>query len=223
MSLGEVDATTFRISLQVGLLAALLCILAGTPLAWWIARARPGIAWLLSSLALLPLVLPPTAIGYYLLTLFGRGSGVGRFLIDELGLRLIFTWPGAAAAAAAVALPLYVRTALAGFEHVDADYIDVVRTFGKGRFATFVRVELPLAWPSLVAAGLIGFARGIGEFGATVIVAGNIPGETQTVPTAIYDAVQAGDHSLANAYALLFLAAGLMLLAALTLALRRAR
>lgn len=223
MNFGDVDPDAFRLSLQVGGSATVLCVLIGIPLAWWIVRSRPLIGGALSTVALLPLLLPPTAIGYYLLYGLGRESAFGRFLVDDLGLRLVFTWQGASLAAAVVALPLVVRTAQAGFEQVDPDLVDVGRTLGRSRLAIFVRVVIPLAWPSLVAATLIGFARAVGEFGATVVVAGNIPGETQTVPTAIYDATQAGNSGLANALAFSFLVLGLLLLGALTWLLRRAR
>ncbi len=220
MSFSEVDWATFRISAQVAILATTLCVLAGTPLSWFIARSRPAIASLLSSLALLPLVLPPTAVGYYLLYGLGRQSAFGTFLIDDLGLRLVFTWQGAGIAAAVVSLPLFVRTAQAGFEQIDPDLLDVASTMA-GKLRVFLRVAVPLSWPSLIAAGLIAFARAIGEFGATVIVAANIPGETQTVPAAIYDATQAGNSSLANTLALLALGMGLALLTCLALVLYR--
>jgi molybdate transport system permease protein len=214
----DVDWSTFRISAQVATLATLICIFAGTPLAWAIARTRPAIAGLLSSLALLPLVLPPTAVGYYVLYGLGRQSAFGRFLIDDVGLRLVFTWQGAAISASIVALPLYVRTLQAGFEQIDRDLLDMASTMGS-RMRVFWRVGIPLAWPSLVAATLIAFARNIGEFGATIIVAANIPGETQTVPAAIYDAIQAGNEDLANTLALLTVLMGVVILAALAMVL----
>ena len=220
MNLGDVDWATFRISAQIAIVATVLCFVAGTPLAWAIARTRPAVAGIISSIALLPLVLPPTAVGYYVLYGLGRQSGFGRFLIDDLGLRLVFTWQGAAISAAIVALPLYVRTLQAGFEAIDDDLLDVAATMVRPT-RVFWRVAVPMAWPSLVAAMLIAFARSMGEFGATVIVAANIPGQTQTVPAAIYDATQAGNERLANTLALLSVLIGLALLSALALVLQR--
>lgn len=220
--LAEIDGSVFRVSLQVAVLATVACVLVGTPLAWWIARSRPLLSGALSSLALLPLVLPPVSIGYYVLYLLGRQSALGRLLVDELGVRVVFSWYGAGVAAAVVALPLYVRTAQAGFEQIQPSLLDVASTMAPPR-RRFVRVVLPLAWPSLAAATLIALARSIGEFGATVVVAGSIPGSTRTVPAAIYDAVQGGDHALANALALLTVAGGLAVLGALTYLLRLAR
>jgi molybdate transport system permease protein len=220
VSFGEVDWSTFRISGQIAVLATLLCIAIGTPLSWAISRARPALAGMLSSAAMLPLVLPPTAVGYYVLYGLGRQSAFGRFLIDDLGIRLVFTWQGAAIAAAIVSIPLFVRTAQAGFEQIDPELLDVSATMA-GRARVFWQVAIPLAWPSLVAAALIAFARSIGEFGATVIVAANIPGETQTVPAAIYDATQAGNTSLAHTLALLTVVMGVVILTALALVLGR--
>lgn len=220
MNFSDVDWNTFRVSAQVASVATVICVLAGTPLAWAIARTKPAIAGVLSSLALLPLVLPPTAIGYYVLYGLGRQSASGRFLIDDLGLRLVFTWQGAAIGASIVALPLFVRTAQAGFEQIEPELLDVGSTMA-GRMRVFWQVAVPLAWPSLVAAGLIAFARSVGEFGATIIVAANVPGETQTVPAAIYDATQAGNESLANTLAMLTVLLGLALLSALAFVLYR--
>lgn len=222
MNLSEIAWVPFRLSLQVGCLATLICFMIGIPLSWWIARAHPVLSGALSTIVLAPLVLPPTAMGYYLLYILGRQSAFGRFLIDDLGVRLIFTWQGAGLAAAIVALPLFVRTAQAGFEHVNPDLLDVARTLVPNRLV-FFRVALPLAWPSIAAATLIAFARGVGEFGATVIVAGNIPGRTQTVPVAIYDAVQAGNTELANTLVFVLMLSSIGLLAALAYFLYRAR
>ncbi|MFA7249735.1 MAG: molybdate ABC transporter permease subunit [Dehalococcoidia bacterium] len=207
-------------SAEVTGLATVLCVVVGIPLAWRIARSRPATASILSSFAMLPLVLPPTAIGYYVLYGLGRQSAFGRFLGDDLGVRLVFTWPGAAIAAAIVSLPLVVRTAQAGFEQIDPDLLAVAHTMSSPR-RVFWRVAVPLAWPSLAAAAVIGFARNLGEFGATIIVASNIPGETRTIPAAIYDATQAGNPALANTLAALTLLIGVLLLSILAWLLHR--
>jgi molybdate transport system permease protein len=221
MNLASVSWDAFRVSAQVTVIATLLCMLVGIPLAWRIARSGQAASNLLSSLALLPLVLPPTAIGYYLLYGLGRQSAFGRFLIDDVGLRLVFTWPGAAIAAAIVSVPLVIRTAQAGFEQIDPDLLAVAQTMSSPT-RVFWRIAVPLAWPSLAAATVIGFARSLGEFGATVIVASSIPGETRTVPAAIYDATQAGDPVLANTLAALVLVIGVALLSLLAWLLHRA-
>ncbi|GIW15705.1 MAG: molybdenum ABC transporter permease subunit [Tepidiforma sp.] len=214
-------ADPLRISLLVAASATAVCVAVGTPLAWLIARARPPVAQVLSAISLLPLVLPPTAVGYYLLWLLGRQSPTGRFLLDGLGIQLVFTWPGAALAAAVVSLPLYVRTATAGFEQLDEELLLAGRTLA-GPWRVFFLVVVPLAWPSLVAASLIAFARALGEFGATVVVASSIPGRTRTLPAAIYDANLAGDDRLANELSLVALLIGFVLVTLLTVALHAA-
>jgi len=162
---------------------------------------------------MLPLVMPPTVVGYYLLTALGRGSGFGRFLEDELGIRVVFTWQGAGIAAAVMALPLLVMTARAGFEAVDPDLEKVALTLGRSRLAVFFTVTLPLAARGVLAGISLAFARALGEFGATLMVAGNIPGRTRTMPIAVYDAVQSGDTGLANVLALVLTLTSMTILA----------
>ncbi len=186
------------LSLRVALLATLLALVAGLPLAWLLARRKVPLSGLLSSLLLLPMVLPPTVLGYYLLTMIGRQSVVGRFLEDRLGFTLVFTPEAAVLAAALVAIPLLARAAQAAFEGVDRDLEDAARVFGGSEWTVFTLVTLPLAGRGIVAGTVLAFARAMGEFGATLMVAGNIPGRTQTLSIAIYDAVQAGNDRLAN-------------------------
>ncbi len=221
MILSDLDLSPFRVSLQVAVTGTLICIVLGVPISWWAWTSRPAVRQVVSTLVLLPLVLPPISVGYFLLYGLGRQSEFGRFLIDDLGLRLVFTWQGAAIAASIVSLPLFVRTLLAGLEQVDREYLDVGRTLGRSTPVLATRVVFPLAWPAFVAATMIAFARVFGEFGATIVVAGNIPGQTQTVPAAIYDAVQAGDRALAHALAFATLLGAAVLLAALSYLLQR--
>jgi molybdate transport system permease protein len=145
-----------------------------------------------------PLVIPPTVLGYYLLTLLGRSSPVGRFLEDVLGFQLVFTWKGAVVAAFISSLPLFVKPARAAFEGVGAELEDAARLLGKSELYIIRTVTLPLAWRGVLAGAVMSFARATGEFGATLMVAGNIPGVTQTLPIAIYDAVQSADDYTAN-------------------------
>jgi molybdate transport system permease protein len=179
------------LSLRVASFATVAAFLIGVPFAWLLARVRfPG-RDLLSVLVLLPMVLPPTVLGYYLLLLIGREGVVGRFA-EAIGLgRIVFTPTAAVIAALVAALPFLVRAAQAGFEQVDPVYEEAARTLGRGEIAIFFSVTLPLAWRGVLAGVALGFARAVGEFGATLMVAGNIPGRTQTASIAIYDAVQA--------------------------------
>lgn len=217
------DFTALRLSLQVAGLATGLCLVVGIPLAWLLARRRSWLTEVLAAAALLPLVLPPTVVGYYLLTVLGRNSGFGRFLEDDLGIRLVFTWQGAGIAAAVMALPLLVMTARPAFESVDPDLERVALTLGRSRLAVFFTITLPLASPGVLAGIALTFARAIGEFGATLMVAGSIPGRTRTMPLAVYDAVQSGDMSLANTLALVLTLTSMAMLAIFGWTTRRIR
>ena len=190
------------LTLKVAGLATLLAFAAGVGIAHVLARRRfPG-RDLLDALCTLPMVLPPTVLGYYLIVVLGRRGFLGAWLHDTFGISLIFTWQGAAVASAIVGLPLVVRGARAAFESVDAQLEAAARTLGVSELGVFVRVSLPLAWRGVLAGTLLAFARAMGEFGATLMVAGNIPGRTQTLSLAVYDAVQSAQDGLA-----LFLAA----------------
>jgi molybdate transport system permease protein len=192
------DWTPVYISLKVAFFATIICIMGGVPLAWLLAKRNfPG-KNLLSSLITLPMVLPPTVLGYYLLVLVGKQSFIGRFLNDTLGINLVFTWQGAVLAASLVAIPLLVRSVQAGFEGVDGELEDVARTMGKNEKEVFFSVTLPLSWKAFVTGVVLVFARSLGEFGATLMIAGNIPGKTQTLSIAIYDAVQGANYQQAN-------------------------
>ena len=152
---------------------------------------------LLDTVLTLPMVLPPTVLGYYLLVLLGRQGPVGQWLQQQWGLNLIFTWQGAVIAASVVAFPLVFKPARAAFESIDDQLEMAAQVLGVSRIAIFWRVTLPLAWRGILAGILLGFARALGEFGATLMVAGSIPGKTQTLSVAVYEAVQAGDDASA--------------------------
>lgn len=173
-------------------LAVVIALVAGVGAAWLMHRLQfPGRS-LVDAVLTLPMVLPPTVLGYYLLTLLGRRSPFGHWLEEALGIRLIFTWQGAVIAAAIVAFPLVYQGTRAAFEGVDRQLEDAARVLGSGEFRVFARVTVPLAWPGILAGTMLAFARAMGEFGATLMVAGSLPGRTQTLALAIYDSVQAG-------------------------------
>jgi molybdate transport system permease protein len=204
--------TPLTLSVVVAVGATVLLLPPGLLAAWWLGCGRPfpGKA-VVETLLTLPLVLPPTAVGYALLLALGRGSAMGVWLNDRLGIHLLFTWEGAAIAAAVMGAPLFVRTAASAFAAVDPDLIDAGRTLGADDATLFVRVRVPLAYRGLIAGLSLAFARALGEFGATLLVAGNIPGRTQTLPLALYDAVQSGDAATANRTALLLTAIAFVL------------
>lgn len=186
------------LTLKVAGLATLLNVFAGVATGHFLAHKRfPGSA-LVDALLTLPMVLPPTVLGYYLLVLLGRNGQFGHWLLAHFGINLIFTWQGATIAAAIVAFPLVFKSARAAFEAVDPQFAQAARVLGLGETALFFRVTLPLAWRGILAGVLLAFARATGEFGATLMVAGSIPGKTQTLSIAVYEAVQAGQDSMAN-------------------------
>lgn len=186
------------LTLKVAGWATALNLILGIGVGYAMARLRfPG-RDLLDAVLTLPMVMPPTVLGYYLLVLIGTHSPLGSWLIQTFGIRLIFTWQGAVVAATVVAFPLVFKAARASFETIDPQLEDAARTLGIRQLAVFFRVSLPLAWRGILAGVLLSFARALGEFGATLMVAGSIPGRTQTLSIAVYEAVQAGQDDMAN-------------------------
>jgi molybdate transport system permease protein len=217
------DPSPVLLSLRVALSALAFVAVAGTLAARWITRRDfPG-RDLVDGLLILPLVLPPVVTGYVLLVLLARTGPVGRVLDQWFGVRLVFTLHAAVIAAAVVAFPLMYQSAKAAFTSVDGRLEDAARTLGAGEGRVFLRVTVPLAWPGLVAGMVLAFARALGEFGATAMVAGNIPGVTATVPLAIYALADAGQLREAGAYALAISAFSLALVVALNAWTRRRR
>ncbi|MEO7114533.1 MAG: molybdate ABC transporter permease subunit [Caldimonas sp.] len=191
------------LSLKVALWATAIDVVFGVAAGFALARYRfPG-RELVDSILLLPMVLPPTVLGYYLLVVVGRRGWLGGWLERTFGIHLIFTWQGAVLAAALVAFPFVCKSARAAFENVDVQYEQAAKVLGLAGPAIFFRVTLPLAWRGILAGVLLAFARALGEFGATLMVAGSIPGKTQTLSIAVYEAVQAGQDDLANGLVLL--------------------
>lgn len=197
------DWTPLWLSLKVAGFATLFAVLLGVAIALPFARRRFFGRDTLDAILTLPMVMPPTVLGYYLIVAFGRQSWLGAWLEEQLGLRLMFTWQGAVLAATIVASPLVFKSARAAFEGVERTLENAARTLGDTEARVFFRVTLPVAMRGIVAGTLLAFARALGEFGATLMIAGNLPGRTQTLSMAVYDAVQAGDQARANALVLL--------------------
>ncbi|HLH20231.1 MAG TPA: molybdate ABC transporter permease subunit [Bryobacteraceae bacterium] len=186
------DLSPLWISLRTSAAATALAFFCGIAAARAMSGWRGRLRGLVDGILILPLVLPPTVVGFFLLLIFGRTSAIGRAL-EAIGIQVVFSWPATVIAAAVVAFPLMYRTALGAFEQVNPNFLAAARTLGAGRWRTFRGVLVPLAWPGIMAGTVLAFARALGEFGATLMLAGNIPGRTQTMPVAIFFAAEAGD------------------------------
>ena len=200
---GSIDLSALRLTLKVAACATLLALLFGVVFGLFMARTRVRGRRLIEAVLMLPLVLPPTVVGYYLIVVLGRHSWLGGWLDSTFGFSLIFTWQGAVAAAAVVSFPLLFTSARAAFEGVDERLEQTARTLGASEAKVFLQVTLPLAMRGIAAGTMLTFARAMGEFGATLMIAGNIPGKTQTLSLAVYDAVHSGNDTLANTLVLL--------------------
>lgn len=202
------DLSPAWISIKVTLIATIIIFFLGLSIAWWMTNYKGKWQGLLDGIFTLPLVLPPTVAGFGILLLIGKHGPVGEFL-DLLGINIIFSWYAAVIAATVVAFPLMYKTSRGAFEQIDPNILNAARTLGVTEWKVFWRVAVPLAWPGIAAATALSFARSLGEFGATLMVAGSIPGKTQTIPIAIYFATQGGDMKVALVWVLIIFAISL--------------
>lgn len=192
--------TPVLLSLRVAFIALIIVLILGIIIGRFMARNEFRGKIFIETVLMMPLVLPPTVVGFLLLVFFGSNSVVGEAIAWLYGDTIIFTWYAAVAASTVVAFPLMYQAAKGGFLNVSEDIENAARVDGANRWQVFVRITLPLARTALITGALLSFARALGEFGATIIVAGNIPGRTQTLPTAIYVALQSGNMTLAWAW-----------------------
>lgn len=197
-TLQQIDWFPLWLSLKVAVIATAVSLAAGLALAYALSHYRFRGRNILDALVTLPVVLPPTVLGYYLLVLIGRNTVFGRAFESVFGISLVFTWQAAVVAASIHSIPLLVKSARAAFESVDRNMENAARTLGASEWRIFFRVTLPLARRSILAATVFAFARALGDFGVTIMIAGNIPGKTQTMAVAIYDAVESGNTLAAN-------------------------
>ena len=188
------------VTLETAVTATFITFFLGIGLAYLVVRLRRG-QGLMDALITLPMVLPPTVVGFFLLLAFGKRSAIGRFLL-QFDITLVFTWKAAVIAAVVVSLPLMYRTARGAFEQLDRNIIYAARTLGVSEWRIFWHILIPNARHGILAGLVLAFTRALGEFGATIMFAGNIPGRTQTMSTAIYAAVQANDYDLAGKWAM---------------------
>ena len=204
------DLSPLWISLKIAVTATVITFVLGLLAAWgvtYLRRAKHVVDGILS----IPLVLPPTVVGFLLLILFGQNSVFGRFL-NNIGINLIFTWQGAVIAAVVVSFPVMYRGVRGALEQVDEELVQAARTLGMGEFTILRKVLLPSAWPGIAASTVLSFARALGEFGATIMIAGNLPGKTQTMSVAVYTAMQGGNRDLAYKWVLIIVAFSLTIL-----------
>lgn len=195
------DYSPLFISLKIAVCATVITFITGMAAAWLVTYLN-GAKHVVDALLSVPLVLPPTVVGFLLLMLFGRSSGFGRFL-ESVGIRVIFTWQGAVIAAAVVSFPIMYRGVRGAIEQVDENLIYAARTLGMKESTILRRVVIPAARPGIAAAVVLAFARSLGEFGATIMVAGNLPGKTRTMSVAVYTAMQSGNRVLAMKWVLI--------------------
>lgn len=205
------DLSPVWISLATSVVATAITMVLGVAAAFWRERRSGSAFAIFDGVALLPLVLPPTVVGFLLLLLFGRHGPLGRLFL-RAGMTVVFSWPATVIAAAVVSFPLMYLTARAAIAQVDAPLLQAARTLGASEWRVFRRIVVPLAAPGLLAGTILSFARALGEFGATLMLAGDIPGRTETIPLAIYFAVEAGDMRRAVIWSVIDVAISLVLL-----------
>src|SRR5579863_547640 len=208
------DWSPLWISVETAVTATLVTLVAGLAAAAWRENRAGAAMALVDGVCLLPLVLPPTVVGFFLLLLFGRNGPLGKLLL-RVGATVVFSWPATVIAASVVAFPLMYLTARAALEQVDSRFLEAARTLGASEWRVLHAVALPLAWRGVLAGTILSFARALGEFGATLMLAGNIPGRTATIPIAIYFAVEADDVRGAVAWCVVDLVISLTLLGSL--------
>lgn len=199
------------ISVKTAFLATIITFVLGVAAAYWIANSKSKFKGLIDGLFTLPLILPPTVIGFFLLLLCGKNGPVGKFLLN-FDVTLIFSWTATVIAATVVSFPMMYRTSRAAFEQIDINVVSAARTLGLSEMKIFFKIALPLAWPGIIGGLVLSFARAMGEFGATLMLAGNIPGRTQTMPLAIFFAVEGGDMKTAMLWVLIIVAISLFMI-----------
>lgn len=191
------DWSPLIVSIKTACLSTAITFLLGILAAWFVARSKSRFKGVIDSILMLPMILPPTVIGFFLLVFFGKNGPIGSFLFETFNISIIFSWVATVIAATVVSFPLMYKTSRGAFEQVDENLIYSARTLGANEWRVFWKVVVPVAWPGICAGIVLAFARALGEFGATLMIAGNIIGKTQTIPLAIYFAVEAGDMNKA--------------------------
>ncbi len=188
----EFNLSPLLVSLKTAIASTFLTSIIAIALAWITSRRKTRLKGLLDAILTLPLVLPPTVVGFVLLLIFGKNGPIGKVL-NDIGIKVIFSWPATVLAASVIVFPLIYKTACGAFEQIDRNVLNAARTLGASEWRIFWKIAVPLARPGIAAGTVLAFTRALGEFGATLMIAGNIPGKTQTIPIAIYFESQGGD------------------------------
>ncbi|MGI6732125.1 MAG: molybdate ABC transporter permease subunit [Anaerovoracaceae bacterium] len=209
------------LSLRIASIATVFSFILGVTLAYALNKKKIPGKDIWETLIILPMILPPSVTGYLLLIAFGKRGFIGAFLLEYFNVQVVFTWIGAVIAACIVSLPLMYQNAKAAFISTDPIYERAAQTLGSSEWKIFRTVSFPLAWPGIISGIVLAFARAIGEFGATLMIAGNIPGKTQTIPTAIYFAVESGQQEKANTLVLIITVLSFLLIFGLNYWLKR--
>ena len=207
----SLDLSPLWISISTALLATLITFFLGIIVAYRIVNYKGIFKGLIDGLLTLPLILPPTVIGFFLLLLFGKNGPIGN-LLEVFNLSVIFTWSATVIAATVVSFPLMYRTTRSAFEQIDNNIISAARTLGLSELKIFLKIAIPLSWPGIIGGVVLSFARAMGEFGATLMIAGNIPGKTQTMPLAIFFAVEGGDMNKAYLWVIIIVSISLIMI-----------
>jgi molybdate transport system permease protein len=196
-----IDFSPIWISLKTAIVTIFIVFFLGILAAWWVVRRKNEVSKIfVDGILSLPLVLPPTVTGFFLLYVFGNNRAVGQFFSQQLGVQIAFSWIATVLAAAVISFPLMYRSARGAFEQVDVELLQAGRTLGMSEWSIFRKVLLPNALPGIISGGVLAFARGLGEFGATAMIAGNIAGKTRTLPLAVYSSVVSGEMGEAAYY-----------------------
>ncbi len=206
-ALQMLDWSPLWISLHTATATIIIVFFIGVVLAWWVESLQSETAKIIvDAVITLPMVLPPTVAGFFLLLFFGNNRVLGQFVYETFGFHIAFSWLATVLAAAVIALPLMYRSARGALSQVDHGMLEAAQSLGIPKWRIFWRIHLPNALPGIIAGGLLAFARGLGEFGATAMIAGNIAGKTRTLPLAVYSAVAAGDWEAAGCYVVVIVA-----------------
>ena len=211
-----IDFSPIWISLKTAIVTIFIVFFLGILVAWWVVRRKNEVSKIfVDGILSLPLVLPPTVTGFFLLYVFGNNRAVGQFFSQELGVQIAFSWVATVLAAAVISFPLMYRSARGAFEQVDVELLQAGRTLGMSEWSIFRKVLLPNALPGIISGGVLAFARGLGEFGATAMIAGNIAGKTRTLPLAVYSSVVSGEMGEAAYYVAIVVALCLVMVVGL--------